>query len=502
MREQLSRHGVEHREDRDGEGRADGHMRQRRDVPRHREGGRAAAAPARRRRGLPAAQTCCAQPMVNTGYLDEAVPVVRSFVEAFAGYDAVVTPAGRAPARRGTSTRSWRGAPVTRRCSGGRRDRAEGLRAHRVPGRRARRDGRRRLVPAQGDLPPDLPLVADARAWGTGRTRLLGRCAASSWWTAPRRGVLRLRRHVRGEERRHVGGDGLRQGAARARDRRRGAGGRRQLLPDAHRRDAVAPARRRPGHAPRRDPGRRPRSGARDDAAPSSAMPAFPTAARAGAGRHPAAAQPRPRHPHHPRQARRGRRRGRRLGGAAARRARPSRTTRCAPRQPPRDARGVADPRRRDRPLGARRRGGVRDRRRGRAGPRRGRGGQGQVDGDRRDRPQRGAGGRGHRRLGDRPGRAHRPARRRPALATSWCRRSTATGPRSARSSGAGWATSGEPAPDDLTDEPAVLAAAARAHLREKFLRAKVAVSAAPTSRSPTPARSSWSSPRATAGCA
>ncbi len=37
----------------------------------------------------------------------------------------------------------------------------------------------------------------------------------------------------------------------------------------------------------------------------------------------------------------------------------------------------------------------------------------------------------------------------------------------------------GRPAPDDLTDEPVVLAAAARAHLREKFLRAKVAVSGA-----------------------
>ncbi|MCM3886464.1 (Fe-S)-binding protein [Frankia sp. R82] len=41
---------------------------------------------------FPAAQTCCAQPMINTGYLDEAVPVLRAFVEAFAGYDAVVTP--------------------------------------------------------------------------------------------------------------------------------------------------------------------------------------------------------------------------------------------------------------------------------------------------------------------------------------------------------------------------------------------------------------------------
>jgi L-lactate dehydrogenase complex protein LldE len=43
---------------------------------------------------FPVAQTCCAQPMVNTGYLDEAVPVVRNFVAAFEGYDAVVVPSG------------------------------------------------------------------------------------------------------------------------------------------------------------------------------------------------------------------------------------------------------------------------------------------------------------------------------------------------------------------------------------------------------------------------
>jgi iron-sulfur cluster protein len=40
-------------------------------------------------------------------------------------------------------------------------------------------------------------------------------------------------------------------------------------------------------------------------------------------------------------------------------------------------------------------------------------------------------------------------------------------------------ASAGRPAPDDLTDEPAELAAAARLHLREKFLRAKVGVSGA-----------------------
>ncbi len=40
-------------------------------------------------------------------------------------------------------------------------------------------------------------------------------------------------------------------------------------------------------------------------------------------------------------------------------------------------------------------------------------------------------------------------------------------------------ASAGRPAPEDLTDEPAELAAAARLHLREKFLRARMAVSGA-----------------------
>jgi L-lactate dehydrogenase complex protein LldE len=43
---------------------------------------------------FPLSQACCGQPMVNTGYLDEAVPVVRNYVEAFAGVDAIVTPSG------------------------------------------------------------------------------------------------------------------------------------------------------------------------------------------------------------------------------------------------------------------------------------------------------------------------------------------------------------------------------------------------------------------------
>ncbi|MGV9797083.1 (Fe-S)-binding protein [Mycobacterium sp. NPDC003449] len=45
---------------------------------------------------FPPGQTCCGQMHINTGYLDEAVPVVRNHVEAFedSGCDAVVAPSG------------------------------------------------------------------------------------------------------------------------------------------------------------------------------------------------------------------------------------------------------------------------------------------------------------------------------------------------------------------------------------------------------------------------
>lgn len=41
---------------------------------------------------FPAAQTCCGQLHFNTGYREACVPLVRGFVDAFAGYDVVVTP--------------------------------------------------------------------------------------------------------------------------------------------------------------------------------------------------------------------------------------------------------------------------------------------------------------------------------------------------------------------------------------------------------------------------
>ncbi len=42
----------------------------------------------------PAGQTCCGQPMANTGCNDDTAPVARRFVELFADNDAVVCPSG------------------------------------------------------------------------------------------------------------------------------------------------------------------------------------------------------------------------------------------------------------------------------------------------------------------------------------------------------------------------------------------------------------------------
>ncbi|MBB3208426.1 L-lactate dehydrogenase complex protein LldE [Rhodopirellula rubra] len=43
---------------------------------------------------FPEMQTCCGQPMANTGCTADAAPVARQFVEMFSGYDAVVCPSG------------------------------------------------------------------------------------------------------------------------------------------------------------------------------------------------------------------------------------------------------------------------------------------------------------------------------------------------------------------------------------------------------------------------
>ncbi|GLZ10800.1 Fe-S oxidoreductase [Actinomadura sp. NBRC 104425] len=52
---------------------------------------------------FPQAQTCCGQMHFNTGYRRQALPLVRGFADAFAGYDAVVTPSASC----GAMVRDW-----------------------------------------------------------------------------------------------------------------------------------------------------------------------------------------------------------------------------------------------------------------------------------------------------------------------------------------------------------------------------------------------------------
>ena len=209
---------------------------------------------------FPEAQTCCGQPMVNTGYLDEAVPPLRSFVKAFDGYDAdrhAVRVVRRVA--RGTSTGSC--APprrVTRlwsRPSSGPRRAPTSCREFLVDV--LGRDRRRRVLPAPGDLPPDLPLAADARRRRPARR---GCCDAV-------RG-LDLVELPRAEECCGFGGTFAVKNAdtsvAMVSDKARHvretgaevlvAGD--NSLPDEHRRRAVPPAGRRTRHAPGRGAGR------------------------------------------------------------------------------------------------------------------------------------------------------------------------------------------------------------------------------------------------------
>ena len=43
---------------------------------------------------FPSAQTCCGQPMANTGCMDDALPLARRFVDIFHDYEYVVAPSG------------------------------------------------------------------------------------------------------------------------------------------------------------------------------------------------------------------------------------------------------------------------------------------------------------------------------------------------------------------------------------------------------------------------
>ncbi|MEV8442226.1 heterodisulfide reductase-related iron-sulfur binding cluster [Actinosynnema sp. NPDC051121] len=154
--------------------------------------------------GFPEAQTCCGRPMVDPGYLDEAVTVVRTFAKAFDRYDAIVTPSG-------SCARSVR-------------------HQHGIV---ARRGGDERLAASSGKVfelseflvdvlgvedvgayfphrvtyhPTSIP--RGCCAWATGRCACCGRSAGSTWRSCRGGRTLRVRRHVRPQERRHLRGHG------------------------------------------------------------------------------------------------------------------------------------------------------------------------------------------------------------------------------------------------------------------------------------------------------
>ena len=116
---------------------------------------------------VPEAQTCCGQPMVNTGYLDEAVPLVRTFVSAFEGYDHVVVPSGSCAG----SVRHQHSLVAARSGDGALVDAVSRTSPRTLELSEFLVDvlgvvDVGAVVRAPGDLPPDLPLLADAAGGG------------------------------------------------------------------------------------------------------------------------------------------------------------------------------------------------------------------------------------------------------------------------------------------------------------------------------------------------
>ena len=257
------------------------------------------------------------------------------------------------------------------------RARAAGARAVGAAGRAPGRDRRRRDVPASRRVSPDLPLAArDPRRRGAADAASQRARARAGAVRAGDR-VLRLRRHVRDQERRHVVGDAVGQ-VRRARGERRGGLHRgRRVVPAADRRRARPSRLARAHDAPRRDPG----GDRRTDRE-------LPEGGEARARRRAAPRQPARRHRHDPGQAGARGRRAARLGGAA--RGGPSDQggrARLA-RRVPRAIRVGRHRSGRAGALGLGRRGGERGRRRRRTRSRRDRGAEDEVADDGRDPPE------------------------------------------------------------------------------------------------------------------
>ena len=112
---------------------------------------------------FPAEQTCCGQMHVNTGYQKQALPLVERFAEVFAPYDAIVAPSGSCVG----SVRHQHAMIAKRFGSAGLVEQVEAVAAKTYELSEFLVDVLgvtrcRRLLPAPGDLSPDLPFAANA----------------------------------------------------------------------------------------------------------------------------------------------------------------------------------------------------------------------------------------------------------------------------------------------------------------------------------------------------
>ena len=181
------------------------------------------------------AQTCCGQMHYNTGYARGGAAADAALSRRLRRCRGDLRAVGLL--RRddaGALSEDGRGDAATPALIGARRGAAAaGLRVHRAAGRQAGRDRRRRVLSASRDAAHLLSFAALAAARGPAGAAAARGARPAAHRPAALRRVLRLRRHVRGQERRRLHRDGGRQGRRRARDRRRRLHGGRQLLPDA-----------------------------------------------------------------------------------------------------------------------------------------------------------------------------------------------------------------------------------------------------------------------------
>ena len=144
------------------------HLHQRHDVPADPESRRHLARATGCTVEFPMAQTCCGQMFTNTGYFDEALPTVRAYVDAFAGYDYVVGP--RVVHRFGPGAApDARGPPGRHRARGAGRQGRGGVMADLSEFLCRRAQGDRRGPTSRTGSPTTPPATrSGSRRWATG----------------------------------------------------------------------------------------------------------------------------------------------------------------------------------------------------------------------------------------------------------------------------------------------------------------------------------------------